>query len=244
MKDLTYVIHTRIDCRDRLANFKFCINFIQTNFNTNILVVEQDTEPKAPRFPNVEHVFLQSEDRLFNRTHLVNTGVRDFVKTPYVCLLDMDVFTDPWIYVQAHYFLRDYSLIYPFDGRFIDIPQYYNQIPNLMTKDIAPADGKLLNLDSVGGLQFIRTQDFMDAGMTNEFIQGWGYEDDEFLVRFTNLGYGVKRLVNPLYHFSHIRTFNSDGRSPHIHENKAIFDRVKAMNREETLEYIKTFTWL
>jgi len=244
MKDVTYIIHTHIDCQERLNNLDFCIRFLQGNFNTNILIVEEDVVGKVKdRYKNVEYLFLEKISPLFNRARLANAGAR-MVYTPYMCSLDMDVFLDPEIYQQAVKYLDEYSLVYPFNGMFFDIPQRYNRNKDLRTKDIAIKDMKLLNVDSVGGLQFIRTDDFIKGGMTNEFILGWGFEDNEFNARFTILGYKIKRMDNPIYHFSHPRSFNSDGRSPRIHDNEKEFERVRNMNKEELMEYInRTFYW-
>jgi len=244
MENVTYIIHTRIDCVERLNNLDFCIEFLQRNFSAKIVIVEEDYTPiVAYRYRNVEYAFLLQTSPLFNRTRLVNHGAR-MVTTDNICLLDMDVFLDPEKYIEAVGLLKDYSIVYPFNGVFYEIPQTYNRNRNLRSANIPPKDCKMLNTDSVGGLQFIRTADFMQGGMTNEFIRGWGYEDSEFYVRFEKLGYSIYRMPNPIYHFSHPRTFNSDGRSPHIHENEKIYKMVKEMTKDELHQYIKTFPWL
>lgn len=244
MRDVTYIIHTRIDCQERLNNLDFCIQFLQGNFNTNILIVEEDFESKVSgRYTNIDYVFMKRQSNLFNRARLANVGAKR-INTPYMCSLDMDIFLDPDIYQQARKYLEEYSLVYPFNGMFFDIPQRYNHNKNLRTEDIAIKDIRLLNNDSVGGLQFIRTEDFIKGGMTNEFILGWGFEDNEFNARFTTLGYSIKRMDNPIYHFSHPRSYNSDGRSPHVHDNEKEFNKVKNMSKEQLLEYInKSFYW-
>jgi predicted glycosyltransferase involved in capsule biosynthesis len=245
MNQVTYIIHTRIDCQERLNNLDFCINFLQSNFNPPIVIVEEDYTKKVEgRYNNVKYIFMLQESPLFNRTKLVNRGAKEYGTTKYLCLLDMDVFLDPETYYDAVDCLEDNSLVYPFNGTFYDIPQRYNQNKNLKISDIVFNDMTHLNTESVGGLQFVRTEDFFKYGMTNEFILGWGYEDNEFFARFTNLGLPIKRLDNPIYHFNHPRTFNSDGRSPHIHENEKIYNMVKGMNQQQVLDYIKTFPWL
>jgi predicted glycosyltransferase involved in capsule biosynthesis len=208
-----------------------------------VIVEEDDSSKVHERYKNIMHVFMKKQSPLFNRTRLVNTGAH-YVKTESLCLLDMDVFLDPEKYIEAIDYLKDYSLVYPFNGMFYDIPQRYNQNKALRTSDIAGRDKKLLNRDSVGGLQFIRTEDFFDGGMTNELIRGWGFEDNEFYARFEKLGCSIKRMDNPIYHFTHPRNFNSDGRSPHIHENERVYEKVKNMTKEELSNYIsKSFYW-
>ena len=245
MENVTFVIHTRIDGKERLANFDFCIHFLRSNFNAQIIVVEVDISTKVEdRKSSFQHVFVKSNDHLFNRTRATNIGVRDYVKTKFVCLLDMDVFLDPQIYIDAVKLLDTHSLVYPFCGVFYDIPQHYNTNYALTMADVDTSCIKLLNTDSVGGLQFVRTEDFINAGMTNELFIGWGYEDREFYERFKNLGYSIARTDNHVYHFSHPRSYNSDGRSPHIKENEREYNKVRNMDREQLLNYInKYFYW-
>jgi predicted glycosyltransferase involved in capsule biosynthesis len=244
MKDVTFIVHTRIDSKERLANFTFCMNFLQKNFDSPVIVVEEDRSSKISGWGKyVKHVFIKSYDVLFNRTKPTNVGAR-YAETKYLCLLDMDVFTDPWVYEQSIKLLEVADVVYPFNGRFYDIRHKLTQNTDLKIDSISLMDAKLLNTDSVGGMQFIKTDVFFEGGMTNELILGWGYEDNEFYARFTNLGYTIKRMNVPIYHFSHPRSFNSNGKSPLIDENEAIYKRVSAMSREEILNYINNeFYW-
>jgi predicted glycosyltransferase involved in capsule biosynthesis len=244
MEDVTFIIHTRIDSKERLANFTFCINFLQKNFDSPIIVVEEDRSSKISGWgKHVKHIFIKSYSTLFNRTRPVNVGVK-YAMSKFLCLLDMDVFTDPWVYVKSREFLDDFDVVYPFNGWFYDIKQHLNKKPDLRMDHIAPEDMQLLNIDSVGGMQFIRRDVFMKGGMTNELILGWGYEDNEFYARFSRLGYFIKRMNLPIYHFSHPRSFNSNGKSPLIAENEAIYKMVNQMSREEIMKYIDNeFYW-
>jgi predicted glycosyltransferase involved in capsule biosynthesis len=242
MQDVTYVIQARIDCPERLANLDFCIDFLQSNFDSPIVIVEGDKESLIEGRYYVKHVFIKDDSPVFNRARWVNIGVRNYTITPKVCLLDMDVFLDPKIHRLAVELLDYYPLVYPFDGNFYDIPQSYH-IKGLRMADIKDEDKTSLHTQSVGGLQFVRTKDFLNIGMTNEYIRGWGYEDNEFYERFSKLGYRIYRTGNPLYHFTHPRTYNSDGRSPHVYENQEVYEKVVAMTEKELLEYIKGFPW-
>lgn len=245
MKDVTFVIQTRIDSKERLANMDFCVKFIQRNFGSPVVIVEEDASPKVRgKYNNVTYVFIKTHPYLFNRTRLVNVGVRGYCKTEFVCLDDMDVFLDANFYVQARELLNTYSLVYPFDGTFYNIRHEYTTIANLKMSDVHASDMKLLNSDSVGGMQFIHREDFLKGGMTNELFLGWGYEDREFYARFEKLGYSIKKMSNAIYHFNHPRNYNSDGRSPYIKDNEAIYNSVCAMSKEELLRYIdENFYW-
>ena len=43
-KDVTFIIPVRFDSEDRRRNFKICIDYLLNNFDTNIIVLESDTE--------------------------------------------------------------------------------------------------------------------------------------------------------------------------------------------------------
>jgi len=242
MKDLTFVVCVRIDCQERLDNLDFCVKFLQKNFPSKILLMEEDSTSKiADRYKNVKHVFTKSLFPIFQRTRLVNKAVNEYLDTGYFCLYDMDVFVDPEIYVEAVRYLSEYSLVYPFNGLFYEIPQKYNKIDDLRMSDILEYDKVMINSESIGGAQFFKVTDFIKGGMENEFFLGWGYEDSERYVRFNKLGYRIKRLNNPMYHFTHPRGINSSGRNPHVHANKAEYEKVCRMSSQELKNYVDVF---
>jgi hypothetical protein len=246
MENVTYVICARIDSPERLANLDFNIHYLQTNFpECKIIIMEEDAASKiSGRYNNIQHVFIRSLFPIFQRTRLVNKAVNEFLKTGYFCLYDMDIFVDPDIHRKAVEYLKDYSVVYPFDGKFFEIPQTYNKIKDLKTSDIHNSDKMMINVDSVGGAIYFRVTDFIKGGMENEFFLGWGHEDGERYIRFSKLGYRIKRMDNPMYHFTHPRNINSSGKNPHVFKNEA--EKIKVMNmaKHELINYINNeFHW-
>ena len=245
MENTTFITCVRIDSEERLANLDFCINFLQTNFKAKIILIEEDATSKiVNRYQNVHYIFIKSLFPIFQRTRLMNKAVNELLDTPYFCLYDMDIFIDPETYIQAVEYLKEYSVVYPFDGRFYDIPQKYNKNKDLRTKDIANVDKVMINSNSYGGAIFFKTTDFIKGGMENELFLGWGYEDNERFVRFTTLGFRIKRMDNPMYHFIHPRGINSSGTNPNVYTNRAEFEKVSRMTNAELVKYVDTtFHW-
>jgi hypothetical protein len=234
-----------MDSEARFNNLDFSINFLQTNFKCKIILVEEDVTSKIQgRYKDVQYIFIKSLFPIFQRTRLMNKAVNELLDTPYFCLYDMDVFINPETYIQAVEYLKEYSVVYPFNGRFYDIPQKYNQNKALRTSDIVDGDKVLLNVNSLGGAVFFRTTDFIKGGMENEMFLGWGYEDNERFVRFTKLGFRIKMMDNPMYHFIHPRGINSSGTNPHVRTNKTECEKIEKMSRAELVRHIDTtFHW-
>jgi GT2 family glycosyltransferase len=245
MENTTFIVCARIDCQERMDNLDFCISFLQDNFPSPIVIMEEDASSKIEsRYQSVQHVFIKSLFPIFQRTRLVNKAVNEIVTTPYFCLLDMDVFVDPDIYKQAVGYLENYSVVYPFDGRFYEIPQKYNKIRGLRMDQIEEGDKSMINTDSVGGAIFFRAFDFIRGGMENELFLGWGHEDAERYTRFKKLGYKIKRMDNPMYHFTHPRGINSSGKNPHVRTNEAERFKIEAMKSTDLVKYIdSSFHW-
>lgn len=245
MENVTFIIPVKITCQERYNNLDFCVNFLQTNFKSKIILMEEDEESKiAGRYQNIQHVFLKTFFPLYQRTTTTNKAVHELVDTKYICLLDMDVFIDPDIYIKAVEHLKDYSVVYPFSGLFYEIPQVYNQNRALRMADINEADKITLGEHSPGGMVFFRTIDYIQGGMDNEFSVGWGYEDNERFIRFTKLGYRIKRLDNPIYHFTHPRGLNSSGANPNIVANRTECEKTEFLPRNALIERINNlFHW-
>jgi hypothetical protein len=245
MTNTTYIICVRIDSPERINNLDFCINFLQTNFSPKIILVEEDETSKVEnRYTGIQYIFIKSLFPIFHRTRLLNKAVNELLDTPYFCLYDMDVFIDPEIYIQAVEHLKQYSVVYPFSGKFYDIPQKYNQNKALRSSDIIEQDKVLLNGDSLGGAVFFRTTDFIKGGMENEFFLGWGYEDNERYIRFGKLGFKIKRMDNPIYHFTHPRGMNSSGTNPNVWTNRAESEKIERMTKTELIRYVnQQFHW-
>ena len=245
MDNVTFIIPARIDSDERLSNLDFCVAFLQKNFNAKIIIIEEDSTSKIEdRYVNLRHVFIKSLFPIFQRTRLTNYVVNEFVDTDNICLYDMDVFLDPDKYVTAVEHLKEYSVVYPFNGKFYEIPTSYSKNTDLHVSDIKEEDKVLLNDNAIGAMVFFRTIDFIRGGMENENFLGWGYEDNERYLRFKGLGFRILKMQNEIYHFAHPRGDNSSGTNPNVNKNTEECDKVANMTKDELLNYISnSFYW-
>ena len=100
------------------------------------------------------------------------------------------------------------------------------------------------SLQSWGGAVFYNKQVFIKAGMENENFISFGPEDAERRERFITLELNPIRQSGSLYHIEHYRGLNSSKKHPKIDLNRAERNKVKAMNKEQLENYVKTWNWL
>jgi glycosyltransferase involved in cell wall biosynthesis len=243
-KNVTYIIPIRIDTQERLKNLDFCVKYLQNNFDTNILIIENDTESRIhKRYEGVRHILYIGKTNDFHRTKLLNYAVK-VSKTDYFCNMDCDVFIEKDCHIKAIEMLANYSVVYPYSGSFYDIPQKYNTYNTLKFSDVPENEKGLINPNSTGGCIYFNKKDFIVGGMENENFISWGYEDNERYERFNTLGFKIKRLENPLYHFTHPRGVNSGFSNPHIPKSKIEYDKIHLMNKSQLTNYVnETFKW-
>ena len=245
LSNTTFVLSIRIDSQERLNNLDFCIDFLQRHFVTNIVLMEEDNKSRVlKRYNGISHIFTRTKDCVFHRTAIINKAVLNHVHTPYFCNFDIDVYIKPENYVESVRLLSEYNVVYPYNGKFYDIPNKYSLDHNFTPDKVTEQMG-LVNPNSYGGAIFFRTQDFIDGGMENEKFIGWGFEDNERYARFFKLGYAIKRLDVPIYHFSHPRGMNSNETNPNYQCSVNEWNKVSIMSKDELEQYIKdTFTWV
>ena len=96
---------------------------------------------------------------------------------------------------------------------------------------------------SYGGVLFFNKKSFIAAGMENEHYISYGPEDWERPIRYSTLDFKIERLDGNLYHIDHWIGDNSSTNNPHFFNNNVEFEKVKQMNKEQLIEYIKTWEW-
>lgn len=242
----TFVLCVKIDSQERLNNLDFCINFLQRHFVTNIVLMEEDADSKIKgRYHGITHIYTHKNNEVFHRTATINNAVKSYVHTPYFCNLDIDVYTQPENYVESVKLLSEFDVVYPYNGRFFDVPNIHSLNANFSPNSISRKEMGLINPNSYGGAVFFRTQSFIDGGMENERFVGWAPEDNERYIRFSKLGYKIKRLSTPLYHFSHPRGVNSNETNPYYNDGVDELNKISIMSKRQLEQYIKnTFTWV
>ena len=239
LKNCTFAIPFFPDSEERIENIKCILRFLTDNFDTRILVVEQNSQPtdSVMFFGNgVKYQLIKAEvgeGFIFHRTRIINEGIKR-VSTPYFCNYDTDVIFQPQQLVRSVELLHEGAqVVYPYSGDFVDIER------DDYLKNGTIRERESFAVDSKGGAVFMNTKDYVAAGMENEFLYGHAPEDMERWHRLSTLGYRIARTEGKCWHIMHER----GAQNPHNEKNMAEFEKVKAMGKEELMEYIKTWKW-
>lgn len=247
LTDVTFNIPFKIDTPERLRNIKIVLDFLNKNFDTNIILCENDIDQKFHEVGNFKHMFIPRGDYLMHRTHCLNVMARAST-TPIIVNYDTDVLFPIAQYVQAVKVIREnrFDMVYPYDGRFIDLiePHITNIRASLSVENLTPASGNLIHPKSVGGAIFWNKQKFIEGGLENERFISWGWEDNERLHRFGTLGYRISRIEGVLYHISHPRSPNSaNTQHQAYYDNEKEYHRILSLSREVLRQQISTWGW-
>jgi predicted glycosyltransferase involved in capsule biosynthesis len=245
IKDVTFLIALKVDSTDRLNNLDITMQYLQSHFDANIVICEQDTVPHLKGKYNCDYVFFETAD-FFNRQRGVNLAAKQ-ANTPVIIHYDADILLAPYQILTARHVLltKQADFIYPYFGEFYDVPKkFHQQIKDTNKLDhIVINECTLFNAHSVGGAVAFRSEVFWEGGGANENFKGLGYEDNEIFTRFCKLGYQPGRCTGPLFHLTHERKDTSFNYNPHIEDNKREFFRIERFTKEQLIEEIKTWSW-
>ena len=97
----TFIIPLRIESTDRLRNIITTVSFLLNEFNTNIIIQEEDKESifsqkalplikKCSNIKNLQHIFVYNTDSIFHRTRIINDMILK-VNTEVICNYDADI---------------------------------------------------------------------------------------------------------------------------------------------------------
>jgi hypothetical protein len=217
LTDTTFLISVRIDSIERLENLLAVLLYIYNKFETKVLLLEADTQPKifAENLPpNVSYQFVVDPSDLFHREKY-NNQLALLADTDIIIRYDADVIVPAYQLKCAQISLkyRESDLFYPFNGTFLDVSGVYRSFfvksldLTLLSKYLKRFQA--YGFPSYGGAIAMRKEVFLAVGMENENINGWGYEDQELHKKIKVLGYKIKRQWGPLYHLAHPRGSNS-----------------------------------
>lgn len=249
LKDVTFTIPVRIDTPARLRNIETIVKYLNTNFDTNILIGEESDRPQVSHLrTETDYIHYHTTDPMMRRTHVLNELAKE-ADTSIVVNYDTDVLFPIAQYVNSAQLIRDgkADMVYPYDGRFFgvhneqDLGKFLN---TLDLKQIRIQFMQHIRNDSVGGAIFWNKEKFIEGGMENENFISWGFEDDERVCRFKTLGYTIMRWPGILYHLNHPSSPNSASAHAYYDHNQNEFLKVKNMDETQLREYMKEWTWL
>ena len=251
LSDTSFLIPLRIDSEDRLCNIRIVLHYLRQWFHTQVYVYESDSTPKLGESlrKNIHYQFSPSKEPIFRRTEVGNRMIVDS-QTPIVVLYDADVI------VPAAQLLRIVGLIrqgecragLPYDGRFVEVDKYNKRLFGSCLDPGFLQDGNALfrinTYNSNGGCIVLDRRTYMNCGMENEHISGWGHEDAERVKRLETLGIPVRRTAGALYHLHHVRNRNSFFFDSKMADNSfETYFKTCASGREQLEAEISTWPW-
>ena len=266
LKDCTFIIPIRIESTDRLRNIITVFCYIISNFDTNIIVKEVDTEsrfesqalPQIKEFCGdvscINHIFEKSYESLFLREKILNEMLV-LTKTKVVVNYDCDVVFPLESYEESYRRIMDNQsdMVYPYgEGPY----QYKIFCDDQMVTDFLNND---FNFDILkkksyndnageGWVQFLNRDVYFKGGMENENFMGSAPDDFERRYRFTTLGYRVHRVNNYICHLEHSRGMNSYPNSmtqhPYWDHNWGLWKTLEKYSQQELKEYYSKQNYL
>lgn len=246
LKNTTFTIPVHYDHQDRNQNLVLNVCMLLKYFDTNIIIGEQGSD----KFKYFEEwcKYVKFEDKEFHRTKMLNVMAR-MAETPIVVNYDADVFLPPMQVIKSVLdILNGKDMVYPYDGRFARVARSeIKKIENSLDIGIVgvidwPGTGAG-DLPSVGGCLFVNKKAFFEAGGENEKFISYGPEDAERYERFVKAGFKVGRVKGVIYHLDHYRGPNSLTYHKYFKANEDEFNRIKVMNKEQMLNYIKSMKY-
>lgn len=250
LKNCSIIIPFRSsDLREKIL-FKI-LDFLNKNFDTEILLAEHDYEKKLnsneiEKKYNLKYFFIKSKkEELFDRTGTLNFLIKK-ASGKIIFNHDSDCIIDPSCYIFSKKIIekRKYDVVIPYSGKGYNVSHEFN-IKEKKEKDIMYLRWKRAR----GGIVAIDKSKYIKAGMENPNIISWGFEDYERLIRFDKLGYKIcandlhgnisyskeKFFENKhLYHFDHDSERNENSsKNPYYENNKKISEKINMMSALE-----------
>ena len=259
LKDCTFIIPIRIESSDRMRNVITILCYLNSNFDTNIIVKEVDKESIFDKsgldqvkeycgdISSINYIFEQSDDPIFLREKILNEMLV-LTKTKVVVNYDCDVVFPLYVYEEAcrKIIEGESDMIYPYG----EGPWQYRVratdevVSNFLNNE---CDLKILQdvswVDNAGAgwVQFLNRDVYFEGGMENENFMGSAPDDYERENRFKTLGYRVHRIDEFICHLEHSRGMNSYPQSmtqhPYWDQNQKLWDYLEQCSKEELQEY-------
>ena len=241
LRDTSFIVPFFYDSKERCENLVCILDWITENFDTNIILVEEDevapTVDHAKHSYGVNYIFMKRTiPGIFHRTKVINAGIKA-TTTPYISIYDTDcIFPPAQVAVAVEKLREGADACYPYGGDFVDIDRSY--IATGVVKE-----RESFTKESVGGAVFLKRERYIEAGMENENLISHAPEDVERFYRMKTLGRRVERVDGKCWHITHSRGPNSGPLHQYVNSNMKEYLKVRAMEKKELEEYIKTWTW-
>jgi len=219
MQRLTFLFLVRLDTIARLENILTVTNFLSSNINAPIAVLEctpyNNGLLQKLLDKKIRYTYQEDHDPILYRTKFLNQ-MANAVETPFVAIWDTDVIASIEQIAKSLELLSngEADFVYPYEKQFLDTSLILRKLflQDMNIEILEQNTKKMKEMyapNPVGGAFLANLNAYKKAGLENENFYGWGMEDGERFYRWENLGYIIKRIQGPLFHLSHERGINS-----------------------------------
>ena len=252
---VTFMIPVKIDSDVRYQNLRTVLNYLNSNFKTNVLIVENDNVSKLDYLEkysentNLKHKLLNEE--IFHRTKYLNHMINSS-KTEIVVNYDADVLleVDTIREAVAAILFNKSDFVYPYEYGDAQVmvncdSEMEDHIKNNNFKQIREHKNNKLHTSRVGHALFARKSTYIDCFMENENFISWGPEDQERAYRFEKLGKSVGWLKGHyVYHLEHPRGKDSSGQNEMFTKNNQLWYKIKGLHKSDLFLYYRNQDYL
>jgi predicted glycosyltransferase involved in capsule biosynthesis len=266
MNDITFIIHLRKDTEERAKNVDIVIAYYKNILPTCKFIVVEDDKIQNFQYlkddTSIQYIYFYNEGQ-HNKCRGYNIGLNN-CKSNIVCFLDIDCIVSKQniektintlentsglyigyngIAIYLNYTVKNKitnstEYLYDFLETFIDTTNIQTGFTNELYH--------VANTKAVGGILFGYSDTFKSIGGFNPNFKGWGYEDNEIIVRARKFKvpiYSINTAKPFLFHLPHIREEDKNKENTHASYklNEQEYLKITRFSLEQTLEYIKTW---
>lgn len=254
LKEVTFIIPTRIDSIDRLKNIYLTLRYLNKFLNTNIYVLEVTSSGKDFKLQFLykerlcELFSYKAPMQFFEKSFLLNELLKQ-VETPVTCIYDTDVLLQVYQYPLGVKLILDdkFDVVVSFDGRIKEVPLEFHGIlrKSLSLSCYENENFVVKSHVAQGGCVFLNTNKFKEIGGMNENMHSLGGQDDELIERARILGLRIFKMNEPIFHLEHNRppesAYGCKGTSTFREGNLKELTKIGTMSKEDMKELIKTW---
>ena len=249
----TIIIPIKIEHKDRYRNSEVVLNFLNSNFYTNVFIYEVSSTGETRldfleklENLNIKHWCIGEEDS-FHRTKYLNIML-DEVETPVVINYDIDVILDPQNFLECQNDILEgkSKVIYPYElgnGQIMVLESFdYEGFKNsnYSIDFINSSPERREHRAECGHCIFFDTHTYRLWGGENEDFISYGPEDKERMYRFQKLTNSVSwKEGKKVYHFEHYRGNDSAHSNPHFGHNWKVFENIQKMDILSLINHYK-----
>jgi len=249
----TLIIPIKIEHRDRYRNAEVVLNFLNSNFQTNVFIFEVSETgetsldfAKDLKYLNIKHWCIKNEP-FFHRTKYLNIML-DKVETPVVVNYDIDVILSPENFMECQDDILNgkHKVIYPYElgnGQIMVLGtfDYYGfKESGYSMSFIDTSTQKVEHTAECGHCIFFNRDEYRKWGGENEDFISYGPEDKERMIRFQKITKSVIwKPGKKVYHFEHHRGSDSNMSNIHFEKNWEIYRNLEKMKEEELISYYR-----